>query len=803
MDVEDFKRIIARERAARKAAERTMEFKSAELFEANQQLMELNTQLVRRSQDSEALYRRLIESITDVIYTLDADGHFLFMNNSGLHLLGKPWEQIEGVHFLELIQEDSRQEVAAFYSDQVANNMTNSYLEIPVVDDKGRVRWIGQNVQLIKDGDELDQVYVVARDITEEYALKNLLTQSEEKYRGMIENMQLGLMEVNVDGRIIGANESFLKLCGYTLDEIVGKNAKDLFISSEEEFEQMESKEALRKEGVTDHYEIKFKRKDGEIRWVVISGAPIIDDSGNVTGSVGIHFDITHRKLIEKELKDARRSAEQAQKAEKEFLARMSHEIRTPLNVILGMSHLMFDSALRNDQLEYMRSIHYSAQLLKGLVSDVLDYNTIEAGEVELTPSTFNIHQLFESFYQMFSYNLKERNIDFTLKIDPTVPKMIKADQVLINQVLLNLIGNAVKFTDEGYVSLEVQQEDETLLIEISDTGIGIETSDLSTVFDRFQRSDDPDARTREGSGLGLNIVRKLVDILDGDISVSSEKGSGTRFFIDVPYEVAEETADVAGSGLRSNLIGLTALIAEDNPMNMVFLSNLLIREGAEVKKAEDGQEALNMSHEGKVDVIFMDVQMPKMTGLEVTQEIRSDPNNPNTRTRIVGLSAFAFKGDIEASLKVGMNEYITKPFAPSAIYELLGLEKESLRATSQHDEENMDQSIMEELYGGDRSHEMQMFGLFLANMPRYLEELRELATQSDVDSCASIIHKIYPSFRMVGFPKQSERWRSLEKNLKSSELSDKLFVEIHREINRSQGKLAIVKQTLSDAEPN
>ena len=799
MDEEKYIRIIERERKARKAAERYMEEKSSELYDANLRLKALNEELIRRSGDSERKYQNLLEALTDVVYTLDENGDFTYMNETGLNLLGISKEQLIGTRFSEFLGE--REEVVmSFYEKQVEEQRTHSYLEIPI-DINGKRRWFGQNANLLFQGDKLHEVYVVARDITMIKDTQNLLEESEKKYRGMIENMHLGLMEVSLDDRIISMNASFCEMSGYAESELIGKNPKDLFLLDEDK-DLMNSQENRRAQGVGELYEIRFRCKGGDVKWLMISGAPSVNKDGKVTGTVGIHYDITERKHMEVSLLAAQKKAQQAEEQEKAFLARMSHEIRTPLNAIIGMSHLMFDTELSEEQREYMRSIHYSTQLLKGLVTDVLDYSKITSGQLNFIPSSFSLYELAHSIQQMFRFLCSEKNIEFILDYHRSAPDQIFFDKVVLNQILLNLIGNSIKFTDEGWVSMSISgtSDQKNFIISIADTGLGMEQDEIEGLFKKFQRSKDDAARLREGSGLGLSIVQLLVEHCKGEIAVKSNKGKGSFFRITLPYQEAEvEELRPMASIIEDK--ELSILVAEDNQMNQQYLTNLLQKMGHQVKVVQNGAEAVDICRKQLFDLIFMDVQMPVMDGLEATKRIRTAEGGLNAFTRIIGLSAFAFKQDIEASIIAGMDDYLTKPFVPSDIYLVVQDD------FTKHEDETsslealpgiLDRKYLMELYGEDEGHLHEMLQLYLETCPPLLEDLKQECENKDYDSLSRNLHKLGPMTKMIGNVSLADEIVIWENRTRGRGMSDKSFIELFDVLDKVEDTLRVTSEYMN-----
>ncbi|MEN0005406.1 MAG: PAS domain S-box protein, partial [Bacteroidota bacterium] len=449
-EIELLGRKLEREQAARAQAESILEKKSLELYAANEALRQLNerleTTIQERTADLDRIakqYRQIVENVSDLIYRADAIGTITYINQVAFVKFGYTEAEVIGKRFTAFIHPDFRTKVIKFYQEVFQKGQPQSYFEFPILDKWGKTVWLGQNVQLLKKGEQIDQVFAVARDITARKAAEielshaqRRLRESEEKYRGIMENMELGLLEVDVEQNILRAYDSFCEMTGYTSDELIGQNAEEIFIVPA--FKSViQAEDRDRRTGKSSVYEVQIKHKNGRPIWVLISGAPIYDSAGKMVGSIGIHYDITNRKMLEEELRQAKEVAEEARAAEQQFLARMSHEIRTPLNAIVGMTHLLYDTQPSSEQQEYLTVLKRSADILTGLISDILDFSKIQAGEMKVVKQPLDLPGLVQSMRKTFSLQFENRPVAVRANIDQRITNLLLGDELLLSQVLL------------------------------------------------------------------------------------------------------------------------------------------------------------------------------------------------------------------------------------------------------------------------------------------------------------------------------------------------------------------------------
>ncbi len=600
-------------------------------------------------------------------------------------------------------------------------------------------------------------------DVTEQFLAREQIRKSEEKYRGIMNNMELGLIEVDKEEHIIRAYDRFCLMMGYTEAELIGKVASDLFLPPEFRgiFEQHQS---IRSEGKATSYEVQMIKKDGSRIWVILSGAPIMDEHGNIVGSMGIHYDISARKHLEQELALAKEIAEEARQAEKQFLANMSHEIRTPLNAIIGMTHLLFDTRPSKQQYEYLDILKSSADFLHSLISDLLDMAKIEAGRIEIQNHPFDLVGLLRTTQRVFQIKLENRPIELDLMIDGRIAGNYLGDDVMLNQILLNIIGNAEKFTEEGTIEITVKlkkEDNETCWIEfkIADTGIGIPKEKLDLIFQKFKQV-NPQGHKHKGTGLGLSITKQLVELQGGTLTVKSHEGEGTTFTFTLPFQKSDTEIvknDYTIEDGTANLELCNLLVVENKIMNQRYISGLLNKWNIPFTIAIDGRKAVEQAHKQHFDIILMDIQMPNMDGYEATLTIRNT-NNLNQNTPIVALTASAMMDQKNKTKAVGMNDFITKPFTPSQLLSVIqkflkveNLPTPSPVSLSEPTSTLLNFSRLKELYGDDNEYILDMMETFLTDALPDFSGFQALINTNDWVALSKLAHRLKPSLGMVG----------------------------------------------------
>lgn len=480
------------------------------------------------------------------------------------------------------------------------------------------------------------------------------------------------------NGNTTWINHSLEKLTGYTLTELQGLKLGDIVCKDESQLELIETsrKRANNKESYA--IEVQAETKSGEPIWLSVSNTPIVNEKGNVERQIDLITDITQRKQVEKEMIDAREQALQLSTAKAMFLSVMSHEIRTPLNAVIGMAHLLLDNDPKPSQLNDLNILRFSAENLLHIINDILDLTKIETGNLELEEIPFSMKTLARDIVSSLHMNVSARGNKLELRCDESIPEFIKGDKTRLYQVLMNLLGNSIKFTKEGTITLSVklEREDENkavLYFEVKDTGIGIAAEKLTHIFEPFTQARTDIARIYGGTGLGLTITRKMLELYGADIHVESEEGKGTRFYFSITFEKALDYMPyVKTLGKVGAFAGKKLLIVDDNEINALIAKRIFGKWELELDFATSGEEAIEKVKGTNYDLVFMDIKMPGIDGFETTRQIRQFEGDHFRELPIVALTASTLKDDHGKFAACGMNGHVLKPFKPDEMENVL-----------------------------------------------------------------------------------------------------------------------------------
>jgi PAS domain S-box-containing protein len=864
---------------------------------------------------SEERYRNIVEVASDIVYRTDERGIFTYCNPTSLRLLGYAPEELVGRHAFVLVQPAYRPQVQRFYGRQFVRNRPRTYFELPAVSKSGAEVWLGQNVQLLREGDRVTGFQVIARDITERKRVESALRESEERFatafRGSPAAMAISRYE---DGRLLDVNEAFLRAFGVTCAEVIGTTALDfgLRLKSEERDELLDllkrdghirflEKDYFLKSGDVRHcllnvevlsigreqclltlilditrrkqaedalhrnqqvllkhqdilmrltqnvhistgqwsqalrdimeasteglkveragvwlfdrdglhvrcvelYEQSLRRhsdgqvipagehqayferlaREGVIAMKDVRGDPDagrralaalapqgmsavldvpISREGKLAGMVChehvgatrtwtvaeqqfaaaighmvlLAYEATNRREAEQALLIAKEAAEAANRAKSDFLATMSHEIRTPMNAIIGMADLLSETPLNDDQQEYVRIFRDAGTNLVGLINNILDLSKIEAGHLEMDAIEFDLHDLVQRVAELVAIRANEKNLELAYRITPEVPGYLVGDPNRLRQILINLLGNAIRFTEAGEVVLQIQPDPQgldpgMLLFSVRDTGIGIPADKHALIFDSFSQADHSITRQYSGTGLGLAIAKKLVDRMGGRIWVESEVGKGSTFFFTASFGVRARQSVAEPLPQWERLTGLKTLVIDDNMTNRLIVKETLGAWGIPVEEAADGGEALDrLMQAGEAGdpyrLVILDVHMPGKSGWQVAESMAR--RSELSTIPIIILASERSHNDQQLIRRLGITRFLSKPFRRSdlfnAIMTVVGMQP-ALSASSGPVEESIQAGIprpLRILLVEDFADNRRMIELYLKKTPHRLD---------------------------------------------------------------------------------
>jgi PAS domain S-box-containing protein len=735
-------------------------------------------------EQSEERNRLIMNSALNAIININNKGRIIFWNSQAEQIFGWKKEEILGKTLQETIipvqHKEGHVNGMKHYMKTGEGPALNKLLELTAIKKDGTEFPIEIAIIPIKQNDELFFCSFI-QDISERKQIENKVRVQEEKFRNIIANMNLGLLEVDINENIQFANQSFIDISGYELDEIIGKNPVDIFVFGENKG-IISSKGNLRKNGKSDIYQIPIKNKRGELKWWAISGAPNYDDKGNLIGSIGIHLDITDQKQLEIELEDEKLKALEASKAKEVFLANMSHEIRTPLNAIIGFLRELEKLKPSEIQKKYLKNSTLASKHLLSIINNILDISKIEAGEMALENTDFELDKTIQNVITILEPKATQKGIKINLIYDFSIAKALLGDAVRIEQILFNLIGNALKFTQKGSITIQCELVKEynnyqEICISIIDTGVGMNSKFIDTIFSKFSQEEIDTTRKFGGTGLGMAITKELIDLMNGKIAIQSEKNKGTIIKINLNLEKGsiKNLVVVKNRAAFVNFEKTKILLVEDNDFNRIVAQNSLKMANCEVVEAENGQEAISILKNNSFDIILMDIQMPIMDGIEATIIIR---NELKLNTPIIALTANAFKTEIEKCKSIGMNDTITKPFEENVLLETISKYINTPKPTElEYSKPKLSYNLnnLKTLSRGNEEFVQKMIQIFIKQTNDIIIEAENAIGENNFEEVSRLIHKIKPSIDGMAIDSIKKEVRELELFSKTSNDKEKI----------------------------
>ena len=739
--------------------------------------------------EKEERFRNLVEAAHDFIYRCDYQGFFTYSNPAAIEIFGELGSTPGREHFGNIVRDDYVGHVSTFYQEQFKQRIDTTYLEFPAKDKNGKTVWIGQNVQMLLEGDWIIGFQAVARDITEQVLMEEAVRDSESRLSALLNSIPDMMFRVGIDGTILDFQPGTYKPF-FTKDEIIGKNINETALSASAAKKLMKGIELAIQSNRAQvvQYQFLTPRKQQltyDARIVRINEREVMSTIRNMSA----------QKKVEVELRDARKNAEESSRAKEQFLSIMSHEIRTPLNAIVGLTNLLKEQTSSGEQLEFINGIKYSSDNLLKLVNDILDFQKIESKKLILESTAFVLEDLIKSVIQTSKAGFQESEIAVEFVIAEDIPKTLNGDPVRLNQILINLIGNALKFTKQGSVRIEVikiSQPDGYIELEfaVKDTGIGIPEDRQAQIFDSFTQANADTTRKYGGTGLGLTITKQLVELQGGKIHVESTPNQGSTFTFTITFEInksKKQQVETLKRTLNSEALKeFRVLVAEDNEMNQLVMSKYLDRWGIYYEMADNGIEAINKVRYEDFDLILLDLEMPKMNGYEAASFIRQEMTGAKQNIPIIAISAYTLASIKRKAKQSGIDDFVTKPVdyhvLESKLIKYLGekIAKKSRpdKGASQHQGIRyslINLSYLKESSLNDEEYIVKMINMFLKNTPSYIKSIKSLYKDDKLVELQILAHKFKASINIMGIHSVGRLINKLEENISKNKNLDEI----------------------------
>jgi PAS domain S-box-containing protein len=703
--------------------------------------------------ENEVYFKTIMDLVHAGIVIIDASTHIILdVNKTAVKLIDAPKEKIIGSTCFKFICPSDKCKCPVTDLGLSVNNAD----EI-LIDSHGNIIPVIKSVvELVLNGKKILLESFI--DISELKKIEETLKKREEQYRTVADFTYNWEFWTDPNGKLVYVSPSCLRITGYSTEEFLKDHSliekivhpEDIWIIKE----HLCNKSDI---GEVSSIEFRIIHKDGDIRWINHICQSVYGEEGKYLGRRASNIDITLNKISDEKLLKSREEAEVASRMKSAFLANISHEIRTPMNAIIGMTELTLDTEISSEQREYLETIKNSSSSLLFLFNNMIDMAKIET-ETRTELIEFNLVKTIESSIKPFITEAFSKGVDFQTVIEPDVPVNLKGDPVRLRQVIINLVDNAVKFTDTGEIILhvniaDVKDEDSMVLhFSISDTGIGIPSDKFESIFHSFYQIDDSTKRKYGGTGLGLTISRHIVNLIKGNIWLESKEGEGSVFHFTARFSAGSEEKPFLPveqkNGVRSEVFHI--LIAEDVTTNQNLISRILQKKGCTVRAVNNGIEVIEALKKENFDMIFMDIQMPVMDGLEATRIIRNsdksefDPNIP-----VIAMTAHAMKGDREKFLSAGMNDYIEKPFEFEEIFKCINRFNKEISITSM--ERIVDKEKALNHVEGDEELLEELWEIFISDGPRIILDLKKAIDEKNGEEIRLQAHSIKGSSEQLG----------------------------------------------------
>lgn len=751
----------------------------------------------RKLQEQKQFYEDILNNLPVEIAAFDASHHYLFVNPGAISdpalrewIIGKTDEDFCRLRGRSMDLARARQE---HFFNAVESGKEEAWEESLVGRD-GQEHVLFRKLYPVINGEGKARMVIgYSMDITERKRFEWELQLSEKRYRDLFNFSQAIICTHDLEGKLLSVNPALSKLSGYEKEELVGQLIAEFIPEEDAPYFQAAYLDLIRAQGKAEGL-FRIQHRNGT-RIFLLYQNYLMEEPGTEPYIISFAQDITERVQVERDLRIAKQATEENARAKEAFLAKVSHEIRTPMNGVLGIAGLLSKTRLDAQQQNYLRLIQESANNLLVLVNDVLDLEKIIAGKLNFEYIAFSLKERVEMCVQSFVFRAEEKELALQYVNHVQEEVALVGDPYRLSQVLNNLISNAIKFTEKGYVNVSTHLSEKRgsrtfIEFRVEDSGIGIEEQQLAEIFEPFVQAHSSVSRKYGGTGLGLSICRELIHLMGGKLQVKSMPGEGTCFSFVLPFEIGSVKPNQTDMTREINFGSLgkrRILVAEDVELNQYLARHIMESWGFEVDIAANGREAVEKLRLYDYDLVLMDIQMPEMDGIEATRQIRSLPDPAKASLPVVALTANALKGDSEKYLEAGMNDYLAKPFDEARLFMVISKNLPAMNADQQYSQEDLtmqaagsadsssqariyDLSMVESISGGDQGFVRKMLELLLQTMPQTLAELEAASQEANWIQVGKIAHKMKSTIDSLGISSLREEIRSLEQNGKQEQ---------------------------------
>lgn len=788
------------------------DFQERKLVTARSQLAHHNKYLEKQireraksSLEQETAFRHLIECMPVGIY-VQIGGIIVYANKGAAEQFGcEAPEDLIGVDSLEFFRPSEWEYIRARRKETIDEAKPLPFMEAKRVRRDGTVFDAqGTSTPLIWGGEPA--ILVMVEDISKRKNTERALIEQQHLMASLLETTHEGFWFIDTETRTTDINPAMCEILGRPREEILGK---DIFaFVDEENAEIFRRRIAARKRGEVGQYEIALQRPDGTTVPCLNNATPLFDIDGERMGSVGIWAEISEIKAVQLELERASERAQAANVAKSEFLATVSHELRTPMNGVIGMGSILLQSDLSAEQRHRVERIQQSGEVLLNLLNDILDISKIESGRFEIDSAGYRPRRMIDGVTALMEAQAEQKVLAYRVDIQDDIPEILIGDVTRTRQVLINLIGNAIKFTERGHVAISITYGGAGLRFAVSDSGIGISNENQGKIFEKFTQADNSTSRDFGGTGLGLSICKEFVRLMDGEIGVDSKPGEGSTFWFHIPCAAGTED-DLAGeppvqdTGRTGNGAGgraLRILVAEDNVVNQEVAVATLEAFGHQVDVVDDGAQAVEAVRNGSYDAVLMDIRMPGMDGIAATREIRALPG-PVSRIPIIALTADAMEGQLDRYLSAGFDSCASKPFDPDYLLSLIESQVSGEPAATEIREDGsrsgvLDPRALDELRDmrrdGGTDFTDRVVNKFLEIAPDQIAELGAAIGALDLPAVMFLAHKLKSGSATVGATGLATLLKDIEAMADENRLTrpDEIADQLRSEFLRAQSAL-------------